>query len=274
MKVERDCKIVQDLLPNYIENLTNEETNEYVKEHLNKCSECNKIYENMKKEVDLKVAKKDNKEVKYLKKFNFKFKLLRNLLIIIVAIIIIIVARKSCILINLSNKQKELENSNNYYAKIESYSDGNMNIIETYVKDDKFLTTFNKYSKEDDVIKMVTYKSGDEQFRLLENKDKKVLYHDGIEMLKVQPISYLPNNFIQTLFMAINTSINKAEFDGKECYILRIDDSEVFVEAETGLMIKKIDNYNNTIDYEYEFGIVEDTDIVKPDTSGYIVNEE
>ena len=74
--------------------------------------------------------------------------------------------------------------------------------------------------------------------------------------------------------MAINTSINKVEFDGKECYILRIDNSEVFVEAETGLMIKKIDNYNNTIDYEYEFGIVEDTDIVKPDTSGYIVNEE
>ena len=27
MKEKRDCKIVQDLLPNYIENLTNEETN-------------------------------------------------------------------------------------------------------------------------------------------------------------------------------------------------------------------------------------------------------
>ena len=66
-----------------------------------------------------------------------------------------------------------------------------------------------------------------------------------MEMLKVQPISYLPNNFIQTLFMAINTSINKVEFDGKECYILRIDDSEVFVEAETGLMIKKIDSYKD-----------------------------
>ena len=39
-------------------------------------------------------------------------------------------------------------------------------------------------------------------------------------------------------------------------------------------MIKKIDNYNNTIDYEYKFGIVEDTDIVKPDTSEYIVNKE
>ena len=28
----RDCKIVQDLLPNYIENLTDEITNEYLKE--------------------------------------------------------------------------------------------------------------------------------------------------------------------------------------------------------------------------------------------------
>lgn len=30
MKEKKDCKIVQDLLPNYIENLTNEETNKFI----------------------------------------------------------------------------------------------------------------------------------------------------------------------------------------------------------------------------------------------------
>ena len=36
MKEINECKIVQDLLPNYIENLTNEETNKYIEEHLKK----------------------------------------------------------------------------------------------------------------------------------------------------------------------------------------------------------------------------------------------
>ena len=48
MKNERDCKIIQDLLPNYIENLTNEETNIFIEEHLNTCSNCKIIFENMK----------------------------------------------------------------------------------------------------------------------------------------------------------------------------------------------------------------------------------
>ena len=43
MKEKRDCKIVQDLLPNYIENLTNEETNRFIEEHLKECPECQSI---------------------------------------------------------------------------------------------------------------------------------------------------------------------------------------------------------------------------------------
>ncbi len=31
MGEKKDCKIVQDLLPNYIENLTCDETNEYIR---------------------------------------------------------------------------------------------------------------------------------------------------------------------------------------------------------------------------------------------------
>ena len=45
MENEKICKIVQDLLPNYIENLTSEETNIFIEEHLNTCSNCKNIYE-------------------------------------------------------------------------------------------------------------------------------------------------------------------------------------------------------------------------------------
>ena len=32
MRENKECKIVQDLLPNYIEKLTNEETNQFIEE--------------------------------------------------------------------------------------------------------------------------------------------------------------------------------------------------------------------------------------------------
>ncbi len=75
MKEKRDCKIVQDLLPNYIENLTNEETNNFIEEHLKECDECKKILENMKKDLKDGQTERDNREVNYIKKYNNKLKL-------------------------------------------------------------------------------------------------------------------------------------------------------------------------------------------------------
>ena len=46
------CKIVQDLLPNYIDKLTSEKTNSFVKKHLEECNECHEIIENMKKDFE------------------------------------------------------------------------------------------------------------------------------------------------------------------------------------------------------------------------------
>ena len=64
MKEKKDCKIVQDLLPNYIENLTNEETNKFIDEHLKECNECQKIFEIMKKDFNVITTKRDEREVK------------------------------------------------------------------------------------------------------------------------------------------------------------------------------------------------------------------
>ena len=63
MKEKRDCKIVQDLLPNYIENLTSKETNNFIEEHLKECDECQKILENMKKDLQTDSVKRDNRAV-------------------------------------------------------------------------------------------------------------------------------------------------------------------------------------------------------------------
>ena len=83
MKEERDCKIVQDLLPNYIEKLTNEETNKYIEEHLNECKECKDVLLEMQKELKMSDPKRDRREVKYIKKFSNKMKILKIILLII-----------------------------------------------------------------------------------------------------------------------------------------------------------------------------------------------
>ena len=67
MKEKRNCKIVQDLLPNYIEKLTNEETNNFIEEHLKECNECQNVFDNMKKEFKVNTTKRDEREVKYIK---------------------------------------------------------------------------------------------------------------------------------------------------------------------------------------------------------------
>ena len=40
-----ECALVQDLIPNYLEQLTSEETNVFIKEHVTHCRECKKILE-------------------------------------------------------------------------------------------------------------------------------------------------------------------------------------------------------------------------------------
>lgn len=84
---KRECKIVQDLLPNYVENLTDEVTNEYIQEHIKTCDECRKALENVNTDIQVEELNQD-REIKYLKKVRNKIRrtiMLALLIIIIVA---------------------------------------------------------------------------------------------------------------------------------------------------------------------------------------------
>lgn len=96
---KQDCKIVQDLLPNYIENLTCDETNEYIRNHIAKCPKCAKVLNNMDAEIEIEPLNQD-KEIKYLKGIRKRVK--RT--IAVVSLVIIITA--SCIIGYFYNKSK------------------------------------------------------------------------------------------------------------------------------------------------------------------------
>lgn len=62
------CHIVQDLLPNYIEGLTGEETNCEIAEHLQGCPECTKLFQEMKTPIAKQETEYVDREIDYLKK--------------------------------------------------------------------------------------------------------------------------------------------------------------------------------------------------------------
>ena len=103
MKENRDCKIVRDLLPNYIEKLTDEETNKYIEEHLNSCMECKRILEETKQKIEIETKESDKRKVNGFKKYNRKLRALRIILVLIVLIIVctfIITTVRKMIIIN------------------------------------------------------------------------------------------------------------------------------------------------------------------------------
>ncbi|MBQ1371781.1 MAG: DUF4825 domain-containing protein [Oscillospiraceae bacterium] len=62
------CEIVQDLLPSYVDGLTNPGTGEAVREHLEDCEACRGIYERMTRLPDSAVDPAEKTELDFLKK--------------------------------------------------------------------------------------------------------------------------------------------------------------------------------------------------------------
>ena len=144
--------------------------------------------------------------------------------------------------------------------------------MESYCKDDKILSTNSHYQEGFDVKKMTIYKSKDETVMLIENDGEKVKIEDA-DVLTIQPISFTSRNLLENMYIALTTSLDrKVNLYGEDCYIIRDNDKEQFIDAKTGLPIKEIDNTNNTTtDYKYKYGIVTDSDVEKPDVSGYTI---
>ncbi|MDD2480665.1 MAG: zf-HC2 domain-containing protein [Lutispora sp.] len=67
IKQDLDCMIVQDLLPNYIEKLTSDVTNQAVEEHISTCEQCNVLLNIMSAEITTKKTA-PKRELKFLKK--------------------------------------------------------------------------------------------------------------------------------------------------------------------------------------------------------------
>lgn len=293
--MSKECKIVQDLLPNYLEEVTNEETNAFIKEHIAKCKECNKIYSAMKQE--LKVNTLDTKAtINYMKRFKTKLKILRNILLIIIVITVIIVGRKAFILAKLFNTSNKLYDKNNYekiqteqsgwvpndlnnyYSKsIAIQSDGKIVLAEEYRKDGKALVTIKTsdvYEKEI-YIKETLYSDGKESLAFTEDlKENTITIRDGnILQGGLGQVPSLSNGYWDIYFKyLLFADIYETKLIDKECYVIKIDNTEQYVDKKTGTIVKVINSdYNIVTDFYYEFGTVTDDDVNKPNIPKKII---
>lgn len=281
MKEKRDCKVVQDLLPNYVEKLTNEETNKYIEEHIETCEECKKVLDNMKKEIEMPDEEKQKKEVKFLKKYNRKIKILSGIILAIIIIYGIIVIRNTFILASMITKTRTVWNPNNMHSTAYSHSGKKLSIVDSYYLDDKQYFKIKSYDGED-ITTMIGYTEGETQQVFVEKGENKVvMINERFGKSFVTPHMYFSTPFEMVLMAAIS-SITSTTCNGEECYFINAWGFKEYVNKKTGLTVRAMDGISTTsdgtfdgiVDYKYEFGTVKEEDFVLPDISEYQIIEQ
>ena len=292
----KECKIIRDLFPSYIDGLTNEDTNHYIEEHLNNCEECKTVLEDMKKDIKLDTTKKDSREVKYIKKYNKKMKILKIALLVILLIFMFRVTRNMIIIVSLDRKFNDYATSQNFYLKQILHSEDGTDIAEIYKKDNR---NVRKYRTTSETINYVCteYYNGQttntyyEIKYVDENISKKMAYlNKKDETMPVIPNSITTDNPIDFIITSLFSSITTENCNGKDCYRIAIKEPftsslipTYYIEKETGLTIRSLgtgarlkndgERDDFISDYQYEFDVVTDEDFIEPDISEYEIEE-
>lgn len=117
-----NCNIIKDLLPLYIDNLTSNESNEIIEEHLNSCNECQIVYEQMNAPIEAEQEQNRENEIDYLKKV--KTKTIKNY-VFVFSIIAIVAILTFVFLIGIRVKSDNV----NIVANVYDENEGSFKIV-------------------------------------------------------------------------------------------------------------------------------------------------
>lgn len=126
----KECEIVKDLLPNYVDKLTSRETNEFIEEHIKTCEDCRRIYDSMKAEFYYKQEKEEKESINFFKKHKKKLNILRTLVVILLVISVGLSIYAAKIFRNNFEKTQEM-----LYKTIEDLEEAGYQLV-TIVEDD------------------------------------------------------------------------------------------------------------------------------------------
>ena len=155
--IMKNCNIIKDLLPSYIEKLTSIETSTFIEKHLEECNECKNIFNNMNQEdkdnIEYDEDILNSKDVKFFKNMNKR--ILRRAvflgtsigILLLIIIYISIVIYRFTIIENLLKKQEDFKQVTNIFLEVnDNYIGENLQFIEN-------LKT--KYWYKDNIIKIL-----------------------------------------------------------------------------------------------------------------------
>lgn len=97
--MKRECSIVRDVLPLYFENMVSEDTAIFVKEHLEKCSECAAEFERLKSGKQIDKAETPQRENDANVIVAFKKKIVKRIFKVVAAVCLVFVLLLSAILL-------------------------------------------------------------------------------------------------------------------------------------------------------------------------------
>lgn len=303
--MKNECDIVKDLLPSYVADLLSNNTNQFVKEHLDSCQECRKLYEGMKK-TNCNNEEEEQIEIKHLKKYNRHMFILKVILVILALIIIIlplIIFMKFYINTNVANKAinnvNEYKNANNYLLQItENRIDFERNKEQFYIskyfyKDGQYKKETHFYSPNVNVENPDTFEYGvinskekteiEENQKLCYNiKSNYIFRREGefldLLMIDLQPFSEDIGPLIN-IWVRAGYKLRTDTYNGKKCYVLKTDSKtsykEIWIDKEKNTLIRTIDEiYNKSYreqTYSIKTDVVTNEDVTLPDLSGYTI---
>ena len=311
MEKKNECEIVKDLLLGYVDETLSGESKKLVEKHLSECKNCTERLNEIRVDIN-ENQNNQKKEIDYLKKIRRKSKIksVAMAIGIILLVIFILYINKFIKISSIMNKaNKTLESQNYYSEKQEILGDGKVAISKLYYKNGKYKNVNEIHSDEGIKTQLIVYGEvgKDERIEINEEEKTKIIRKGEIskafneeENIKCYQFGKKErNSLIANLGKAFIMSINTDTYDvGKEYYVLRNQFEqdqrwEVWIDKETGLVIREIQTDGEkrfivgtdivkevrdcTTMYKYELNIVQDDDVMIPDSAVYkseYINED
>lgn len=278
--MKKNCKIVQDLLPQYIEKMTSEETNKMVTEHLKECPDCKEVFNNMKTHIDKEKVTITKKEIDYIK--NYRRKILALKLVIIFLAVTIVGTVTYQIGSRYQIVAKTIEKNMNYDL-------GGNYILAEYedsIEYDEHPTlTYYAQGKMKKVEGDTILEYADEEQTYIFNQDRKECYQmkKALDDKLTIPTNGIlnfgengkPNGFeILKFVLSSNINIHKEGFRNKEYYVIKeFNGEKVYIDMDT-YFIQRVVIKGNTKEYRVFPETVNYRHVTEPELTGYQIIEK
>lgn len=288
MKMKNECEIVYDLLPNYIEHVTNETSNEFIENHISGCENCRRLYNELRVGTNSKDTQ--TREINFLKKYKRHLNTIKIIFILVIVLILATFAgkwlKKYNILKEIAETSQSNQSINNYHIIEYYYTEGHILKMEQFKMDEKNKFTYTMET-EDGTVTETTYshKVNDNEYigtTYIENGENKSVRENVKINRELFKDSVLYNASIKDLLRySFDATIKTTTFRDRECYYINNlpiltggKYERVYFDKATGLMIgsSQVDSSQNSatpIEAVYEYNVVTDKDFIEPDILNY-----